>query len=174
MEYAVLGSYLQDLGVKKGVRTTKGTKMFEKIQIIHEDFRESFEGMSYESVGRVLMALIAYANDEDVSEILGDDVQAKTLFPTIKKHVERNEGYRSKCAENGKKGGAPFGNQNATKNNQKQPKLTKNNQKQTPNLTLPNLTNNNIPTVYKPNQFTAGMLVQDYDFKKLEDKKVRN
>ena len=100
--------------------------MFEKIQIIHEDFRESFEGMSYESVGRVLMALIAYANDEDYSEILGDDVQAKTLFPTIKKHVERNEDYRSKRADNGKRGGAPFGNSNASKDNQKQPKTTKN------------------------------------------------
>lgn len=154
--------------------------MFEKIQIIHEDFRESFEAMSYESVGRVLMALIAYANDEDPSLALGDDVQARTLFPTIRKHVERNEGYRSKCAENGKKGGAPFGNNNrkqpkSTKNNPIQPNSTKNEQKQAPNLTLPNLTNNNIVTARSNNKFNDGISIRtDIDFDEIEQKLVKN
>ena len=149
--------------------------MFEKIQIIHEDFRESFEGMSYESVGRVLMALIAYANDEDPAPALGDDVQAKTLFPTIRKHVERNEEYRSSRANNGKKGGGQFGNQNASKNEQKQPKTSKNEQKRTPNLTLPNLTNNNITTSRSTNKFNDGVLIRtDVDFDEIEKKCVKN
>ena len=100
--------------------------MIEKIQIIHEDFRESFEEMSYESVGRVLMALIAFANDEDVNEILGDDGKARTLFPAIRNHVIRNEKYRSSRSNNGKKGGGQFGNTNATKNEQKRAKTSKN------------------------------------------------
>lgn len=119
--------------------------MIEKIQIIHGDFEESFKEMSYESVGRVLMSLIAFAKDEDPEAILGEDIQAKTIFPAVKRHVIRNEEYRRSKSESGKRGGAPIGNNNAqktTENNQKQAKTSKNNRKQTPNLTLPNLTNN--------------------------------
>ena len=111
--------------------------MIEKIQIVHNDFRESLEGMPLESVGRLFLALVAFANDEDYTEIIGDDIRVQTIFPTIKAHIERQENFRLKKAENGRKGGAPKGNANAiqpqtTKNNQKQPKTTKNNQKQTP------------------------------------------
>lgn len=144
--------------------------MIDKIQIICNDFKESLDGMPYESVGRLFMALMAFANDEDPTPCLEDDITAKTLFPVMKQHIIRNEEYRKAKSESGKKGGSKS---KQTKANVKQNEA---NTKQTkaPNLTLPNLTNNNIPTVYKPNQFTAGMLVQDYDFKKLEDKKVRN
>lgn len=119
--------------------------MIDKIQIVHKDVSGSLERMPYESVGRLLMALIAYAKDEDYEEIIKDDSQAYTYFPTLQGHVDRMEDGRIKGAKNGSKGGAPIGNQNAKKtseNNLKQPKTTKNKQKQTPNLTLPNLTNN--------------------------------
>ena len=149
--------------------------MFEKIQIIHEDFRESFEEMSYESVGRVLMALIAFANDEDVNEILGDDGKARTLFPAIRNHVIRNEKYRSSRSNNGKKGGGQFGNTNATKNEQKRAKTSKNEQKRAPNLTLPNLTNNNIVTARSNNKFNDGISIRtDIDFDEIEQKLVKN
>ena len=103
--------------------------MIERIQIIHGDFSDSLKEMSFESVGRVFMALIAYANDEDPSEILGDDKEAKIMYLAIKGQMSRAEDYRLKRVGNGKKGGAPFGNSNArktTENNQKQPKTTKN------------------------------------------------
>jgi hypothetical protein len=116
------------------------------------------------------MALMAFANDEDPNPCLEDDITAKTLFPVMKQHIIRNEEYRLYKAENGKKGGRPK-NLKKPNDNLKEPKAK---QTKAPNLTLPNLTNNNIPTVYKPNQFTTGMLVQNYDFKKLEEKKVRN
>ena len=109
--------------------------MIERIQIIHGDFSDSLKEMSFESVGRVFMALIAYANDEDPSEILGDDKEAKIMYLAIKGQMSRAEDYRLKRVGNGKKGGAPFGTSNArktTENNQKQPKTTKNNQKQAP------------------------------------------
>ena len=110
--------------------------MIEKIQIVQKDFEESLKRMSYESVGRLFMALMAYANDEDPSGILEDDITAGIFFPTLKTHVERHEAYRVAMANNGKRGGAPIGNSNAkktTENNQKQPKTSKNNQKQAPN-----------------------------------------
>lgn len=121
--------------------------MIEKIQIIPNDFKESFENMPLESAGRVILALFRFANEEDESEVLGDDIIAKAVFPTIKSHVERHEAYRVAMVNNGKRGGAPIGNSNAkktTENNLKQPKTTKNNQKQAPN---PNP--NPIPNPYK-------------------------
>ena len=113
--------------------------MIEKIQIVHRDFKESFESMPLESVGRLTLALFRYANDEDPSGVLADDPIAGTFFPTLKAHIERHEEYRKTKAENGKKGGGQFGNSNAvrqqatTKNDLKRPKTTKNDQKRTPN-----------------------------------------
>lgn len=125
--------------------------MIEKIQIVHKDVSGSLERMPYESVGRLIMALIAYAKNEDYEEIIKEDPQAYTYFPTLQGHIDRMEEGRVKGAKNGSKGGAPIGNQNAkktSKNNLKQPKTTKNKQKQTPNLTLPNLTDTNNKKTY--------------------------
>ena len=119
--------------------------MIEKIQFIPKDFKESLDGMPYESVGRLFMALIAFANDEDPTPILEDDVTAKVLYPVLKQQVIRWEDFRLSKVGNAKKGGALIGNQNATKNKQKQPKTTKNNQEQ-PTYTYTNTyTNNQIP-----------------------------
>lgn len=145
--------------------------MIDKIQIICNDFRESLNSMPYESVGRLFMALMAFANDEDPNPCIEDDMLAKTLFPVIKQHIIRNEEYRQLQSNLGKKGGAPKGNKNACK---KQPKTTENNPKQAPNLTLPNLTNINIKSVCKPNQFTEGAKGQQYDFPLLEEKLIKN
>lgn len=96
--------------------------MIEKIQIVHNDFKESLERMPYESVGRLLMALIAFANDEDYAEIIEGDTPAQILFPTIKAHIIRQEEFRLSKSKAGKKGGelggAPTGNSNASKTKQ--------------------------------------------------------
>ena len=111
--------------------------MIEKIQIIPNDFRESFENMPIESVGRLTLALFRYANDEDVDEVLGDDQIAKAVFPTLKAHIERHEEYRRVKAESGRKGGklggAAIGNQNARKTNQNKAKQSKTEQNKPPN-----------------------------------------
>ena len=100
--------------------------MIDKIQIVHNDFRESLERMPYESVGRVLMALMAFSNDEDYTEILKDDVPAQIIFPTIKAHVIRQEEFRlakvGAGRKGGKNGGAPIGNDNASKTKQNKAK----------------------------------------------------
>ena len=100
--------------------------MIEKIQIVHNDFKESLERMPYESVGRLLMALIAFANDEDYAEIIEGDTPAQILFPTIKAHIIRQEEFRLSKSKAGKKGGelggAPTGNSNASKTKQNKAK----------------------------------------------------
>lgn len=143
--------------------------MIEKIQIVHNDFKESLERMPVESVGRLFLALIAFANDEDYTEIIGDDVRVQTIFPTIKAHIERQENFRLKKAENGRKGGAPKGNTNAiqpqtTKNNQRQPKTTKNNQKQTP---IPNPIPNPIKNIYGT---AKNVFLTDEEYSKIKAK----
>ena len=107
----------------------KGNKMIERIQFLPDDFKESMQGMSYESIGRVFMALIAYAGDEDVEPILEGDAVAKAVYPIVKKQMLRWEDYRLSKVNNGKKGGGTLGNTNASKNNQEQPKTSENERK---------------------------------------------
>lgn len=142
--------------------------MIDKIQIVHQDVRESLSRMPFETVGRLLMALIAYANDEDYTEIIKDDPAAYIYFPTLQGHIDRMEESRVKQSVKGQLGGAPKGNQNArktSKNNLKQPKTSKNNLKQTPNLTIPNHTN--IKTIYGT---ANNVLLSEDEYKKIKDK----
>ena len=147
--------------------------MIERIQIISGDFAEALEGMSYESVGRLFMGLVAYANDKDPKIHLGECIPALTLYPVMKTHIERQEEYRTKMVANGKKGGAPIGNGNAkktTQNNQKQPKTTKNNQKQAPS---PSPCPSPSPYINK-NTYgeCANVKLTDDEYQKLKDKNL--
>lgn len=139
--------------------------MIEKIQIVHQDVSESLHQMPYETVGRLLMAAIAYANDEDYIDILKDDQIACMYFPTLRGHIDRMEKIRKGRSHAGSQGGALYGNANASKNKQKQAKTNKEKQKQAPNLTLPNLTNNkNIYGTAK------NVFLTDEEFSKIKSK----
>lgn len=148
--------------------------MIEKIQIVVNDFKESFENMPLETVGRLTLALFKYANDEDPSDVLAEDSIARVIFPTIKTHIERHEDYRRTKAENGKKGGGQVGNVNAkreqpttTKNDLKRPKTTKNDLKRTPN---PNPYPNPNPLKDKrPYGECANVLLTDEEHQKIID-----
>lgn len=114
--------------------------MIEKIQIVSGDFWESLEGMNYESVGRLFMAVMAYANDKDPKVHLGENIPALTLYPVLKNHIERHEEYRQGKVEAGRKGGklggAPKGNKNAekqSKTNQNKAEQSKTKQNKPPN-----------------------------------------
>jgi hypothetical protein len=85
----------------------------------------------------------------------------------------------------GSKGGAPKGNQNANK--QKQAKTSKTTTETSKPITETSKTtsnnnynynynyNNNInKTLYKPNPFTYGAVVQEYDFQAIENKRTKN
>jgi len=114
--------------------------MIEKIQIVSGDFWESLEGMNYESVGRLFMAVMAYSNDKDPKVHLGENIPALTLYPVLKNHIERHEEYRQGKVEAGRKGGklggAPKGNKNAekqSKTNQNKAEQSKTKQNKPPN-----------------------------------------
>lgn len=146
--------------------------MIEKIQIIPNDFKESFENMPLESAGRVILALFRFANEEDESEVLGDDVIAKAVFPTIKSHVMRHEEFRRTKAENGRRGGGQLGNSNASKNDLKQPKTTKNDQKRTP---IPNPFPIPNPTPIKKTYGECeNVLLSDDEYEKIKAKGLTN
>lgn len=108
--------------------------MIEKIQIIGNDFKESLEGMSYETVGRLFMGALSFANDEDPMKHLEGDQMAKTFFPMLKGHIERHEEFRKTKVESGRKGGkaggAPIGNSNAKQNKAEQSETNQNKAKQ--------------------------------------------
>lgn len=145
--------------------------MIEKIQIIPNDFRESFENMPIESVGRLTLALFRYANDEDIDEVLGDDQIAKAVFPTLKAHIERHEEYRKVKAESGRKGGklggAAIGNQNARKTNQNKAKQSKTEQNKPPN---PNPNPYPNPINKRPYGEFENVFLTDDEYQKIKDK----
>lgn len=144
--------------------------MIEKIQIVHRDFKESFESMPLDSVGRLTLALFRYANDEDPSEALADDPIAGTFFPTLKAHVERQEEYRKTKAESGrrggKSGGAPIGNSNASKTKQNKAKQSETKQNKAPNP-YPNPNPYPIKRHYGE---CANVLLTDEEYTKIKDK----
>ena len=104
--------------------------MIEKIQIVSGDFWESLEGMNYESVGRLFMAVMAYANDKNPKVHLGENIPALTLYPVLKNHIERHEEYRQGKVEAGRKGGKLGGAPKGNKNAEKQSKTKQNTAKQ--------------------------------------------
>ena len=109
--------------------------------IIHlEDYADAILGLPAESAGRLFLSLVTYAKGEEVGHLLDDDLLARTTFSIMKSHIDRDRAYKEKMSAIGKKGGAPVGNNNAsktTKNNQKQAEVDlgcfENKQKQRPN-----------------------------------------
>lgn len=143
--------------------------MIEKIQIVCGDFMDSLEQMPIESVGRCFLALFRYANDMDYSDVLNDDIVAKSVFPTLKAHLDRQEEYRKSKSEAGKRGGGQFGNVNAkktSKNEQKRTQTSKNEQKQAPN---PNPYPNPNPLNNKRHYGEcANVLLSDEEYEKIK------
>ena len=90
--------------------------------VFYRSFREAVAELPPEQRLEFYEAIIDYALDGTEPELTP---LMKALFKLAEPVLERN----NTLYENGKKGGAPKGNSNAAKNNQKQPKTTKNNQR---------------------------------------------
>lgn len=94
------------------------------------DWTEATEKLTDADKGRLIDAMVMYARgDENAdSRLKGNEAY---LFPMFRLQIDRDKAEirkkRESNSENGKRGGAPKGNQNARKNNPKQPKTTENN-----------------------------------------------
>lgn len=96
--------------------------------LLEKSLRETIEPLSNEEKGKLFQGILDYVNGIEPS-LTG---ALKSIFIPIKKEIDSNEAkYQKRCEtnqENGSKGGAPKGNQNARKkNNQDQIKTTENN-----------------------------------------------
>ncbi len=97
--------------------------------VFYRSFLDAVDEMPEESQLPLLKAIIRYALDDETPKELDSYCRAifKAIQPTIDKAILR---YKAQC-ENGKKGGAPKGNSNASKkNNPIQPNSTQFNPKQ--------------------------------------------
>lgn len=94
--------------------------------VVYHSYRECFEDLSDEEVGILFKAMLSYSETGEIPEM---PKPLKVAFRFIKQQMDANkEKYIEKCnkrSEAGAKGGAPMGNQNAKKNNQKQAKQAK-------------------------------------------------
>ncbi len=91
--------------------------------VVYHSYGECFEDLSDEEVGILFKAMLSYSETGEIPEM---PKPLKVAFRFIKQQMDANkEKYIEKCnkrSEAGAKGGAPKGNQNAKKNNQKQAK----------------------------------------------------
>lgn len=94
--------------------------------VVYHSYGECFEDLSDEEVGILFKAMLSYSETGEIPEM---PKPLKVAFRFIKQQMDANkEKYIEKCnkrSEAGAKGGAPMGNQNAKKNNQKQAKQAK-------------------------------------------------
>ena len=100
--------------------------------VIYGDYLEHVEMLSNEQRGLLFTSILCYSRGQDLPPMDGVTSMA---FSFIRAQIDRDtEKYEKAAAahrEAGRKGGAPVGNRNAAKDNQKQPKqpkTTKNNQ----------------------------------------------
>lgn len=149
--------------------------MIEAFKIHVSDYGEALMGMSDDNLGALLRSLLEYATTSEMTPI--SDPTVKALSNIMVKHIDRDEAFKQKQSENGKKGGAPFGNGNAKKQpktSQNNPETTQNNPKQTPILSYPILSNNNKARSGKKNQFVDDCPKSEIDFDEIERTKVKN
>lgn len=137
--------------------------------IIHlEDYADAILGLPAESAGKLFLSLVSYAKGEEVGHLLDDDLLARSIFSIMKTHIDRDREYKELKSRAGKRGGAPVGNSNASKqaetsrNKQKQ---TEDKQKQTPKPNpKPNPKDNK-----RPYGECANVLLTDDEYKKITD-----
>ncbi len=93
--------------------------------IFYLDDLDALEPFSDAERGRLLTSLLQYGRTGAAEGLSGNE---RFLFPMLRARIDRDfQAYEEKCnqnAENGKKGGAPIGNKNATKKKRNAPETT--------------------------------------------------
>ena len=143
--------------------------------ILHEEYRDRMQKLSDEDLGKLVKNMFCIDAGEEPKPFGNDylDFFSETVCGRLGRDIELSE-LKSRV---GKKGGAPKGNQNASKTTQNQAennqKTTRKQPKTTPNTNTNTNTNNNIYPK-KTNSFVNGCTKSDIDFESLEIKVVKN
>jgi hypothetical protein len=93
--------------------------MEKKSFVFYTSWNNAIKQMDEQQLRRFITNLCNYAEGTDVHL---DGVVDEIMWSQVKPLLDYNEGKRQKRIENGRKGGAPVGNSNATKNNLNQAK----------------------------------------------------
>lgn len=135
--------------------------------IIHiDDYADAILGLPAESAGRLFLSLVTYAKGEEVGHLLDDDLLARSIFSIMKTHIDRDREYKELKSRAGKRGGAPVGNSNASK----QAETSKNKQKQTEDKQKQTPKPNPKPKENKrPYGECANVFLTDEEYKKIKD-----
>lgn len=99
----------------------------DSVIFYHSQVNKCRKHMTSDQFGRLMEALFDF--DEGLDPNVDDDIALAFELLALQNEIDRKK-YDEKCRknrENGKKGGAPKGNQNARKNNPKQPNGFQNN-----------------------------------------------
>jgi hypothetical protein len=136
--------------------------------ILHEEYRERMKKLSPERLGKLVRNMFLVDDGEEPISFTDDealDVLSEVVCGRLQRDIAKSDRQR----ENGSKGGAPKGNQNARKQTEDKPKTTqkqpKNNPKQTP------ITNNQLPITNKdikrPYGECANVFLTDDEYSKI-------
>lgn len=88
--------------------------MEKKSFLFYTSWNDAIKKMDEHQLRRFIDNLCNYAEG---NPIILDDLVDEIMWSQVKPLLDYNENKRQKRIENGKKGGAPIGNSNATKNN---------------------------------------------------------
>lgn len=128
--------------------------------VFYRSFMEAIEDLPAEDFKRCVVSLTEYALDDKEPDASG---VVKTFFKLAKPQIDAN----NKRFENGCKGGAPLGNQNARKQPKTTEKQPKNNLKQ-PNVNDNDNDNDNDKYI-NPKIIKWGGKQRAYDFEELTE-----
>ena len=140
--------------------------------IIYEEEQDSFLEMSDEKAGIIVKNMIRAFKGIELEPVEGE---LKFYAKSLCQRVEADKNRAVESSINGKKGGAPKGNQNAKKNNLKQPTLVLDSTlgcfENKPNN---NSNNNRNSNNNKKNTFANNCIRSDIDIVELEKKVIKN
>jgi len=103
----------------------------KKSFVVYTNWKSTFEKLSDDEAGKLIKHIFRYVTDEN--PIAPDRITELVFEPLkqiLKTDLAKYEEIRQKRSEAGKKGGAPVGNTNASKDNQLVEENDENNQKQ--------------------------------------------
>ena len=141
--------------------------------IVYESEHESLLSLPPEDVGNIIQNMIRTFKGEEVELLANKCVNAYSMSLCNRVNADKGKVVA------GSKGGAPKGNNNASKTSKTTTQNKQNNQKQ-PNETSKTTSNNNYNynnnnnIGFKPNAFTSGCTNTDYDFEEIERNLIKN